>query len=141
MVTFDAWFDPGQREPLAVSTPAEVDELLDRMVAEAASPEVEVGLVAQIDHRDDNGWSILQFGVRVTATTCGFVGFAGKDATSVISSSGGTSPEPVAYDYQSHEREVPSNAEISWPVVRKAVHDYVSSGGVRPTGVTWREVE
>jgi len=82
--------------PLAVSTPAEVDELLDRTVAEAESPEVEVGLVAQIDRKDDDGWSILQFGVRAAATTCGFVGYAGKDETSVISTSGVTSPEPVA---------------------------------------------
>lgn len=140
MVTFDAWFDPGQREPLAVSTPEEVDELLDRMVAEAESPEVEVGLVAQLDRRDEDGWSILQFGVRATATTCGFVGFAGKNETSAISSSGGTSPEPVAYDYQSHEREVPSNAEIAWAEVRRAVHDYVSSGGARPSGLTWRAI-
>ncbi|WP_158632619.1 Imm1 family immunity protein [Amycolatopsis sp. WAC 01416] len=140
VVTFDGWFDPGQREPLAVSTSAEVDELLDRMVAEAESPEVEVGLVAQLDRRDENGWSILQFGVRAADTMCGFVGYASKGETSVISTSGATSPEPVAYDYQSHEREVPSNAEISWSSVRQVVHDYVSSAGARPARVTWLEV-
>lgn len=142
MVTFDAWFDPGQWEPLAVSTPAEVDELLDRMVAETESPEVEVGLVAQLDRRGDDGWSILQFGVRMAATTtCGSVGYACKDEMSVISTSGATSPEPVAYDCQSHEREVPSNAEISCTSARKALHAYVASGGARPTQVSWREVE
>lgn len=34
---------------------------------------------------------------------------------------GGTSPELVAYDYQSHERTIPHNAEITWPIVRQAV--------------------
>ncbi|MGC7102933.1 Imm1 family immunity protein [Amycolatopsis lurida] len=81
-----------------------------------------------------------QFGVRAAATTCGFVGYAGKDEASVISTSGATSPEPVAYDYQSHEREVPSNAEISWPAMRQAVHGYVASGGARAAGVSWQEV-
>ncbi|MEV8609543.1 Imm1 family immunity protein [Amycolatopsis sp. NPDC051373] len=138
MVTFDAWYDPGQGNPLPLSTPAQVDELLDRMVAESESPEVEVGLVAQIDSTREGGWSVLQFGVR--AAKSGFVGYMGKDEASAISDSGATPPEPVAYDYQSHEREVPSNAEVSWPTVRQAVHDYVASGGARPAGVRWREV-
>ncbi|GAA4536905.1 Imm1 family immunity protein [Amycolatopsis samaneae] len=141
MVRFDAYFDPEHREPVALSTPAQVDELLNQMEAEAGSPEVEVGLVAQLDGKgDDDGWSILQFGVRATGSLCGFVGHVAKDSASVISDNGGTSPEPVAYDYQSHEREVPTNAEITWPAVRQAVHDYVASSGARPGGVTWREV-
>lgn len=140
MVTFDAYFDPEHREPVTLSTPAQVDELLNQMVAEAESPEVEVGLVAQLERKDDDGWSVLQFGVRAAATMCGFVGYMGKGEPSAISDNGGTSPEPVAYDYQTHEREVPTNAEITWPTVRQAVHDYVASGGVRPDGVRWREV-
>ncbi|MEW2508303.1 Imm1 family immunity protein [Amycolatopsis sp. NPDC047767] len=141
MVTFDAYYDPEHRAPVALSTPAQVDELLDQMVAEAESPNVEVGLVAQLDGKDGDDWSsTLQFGVRAAATMCGFVGYMGKGETSAISDNGATSPEPVAYDYQSHEREVPSNAEIPWPTVRQAVHDYVASGGTRPAGVRWREL-
>lgn len=141
MVTFDAYFDPENRAPVALSTPAQVDELLNKMEAEAASPEVEVGLVAQLDGKDEDSWrSVLQFGVRAAGTLCGFVGYMGKGEPSAISDNGGTSPDPVAYDYQCHEREVPANAEITWPTVRQAVHDYVASGGARPAGVRWREL-
>ena len=140
-MTFDAYFDPERREPAALSTPAEVNELLNQMEAEAGSPDVAVGLVAQLDCKGEDGWrSVLQFGVRRDATVCGFVGYMGKGESSAISDNGGTSPEPVAYDYQCHEREVPSNAEITWPTVRRAVHDYVESGGARPAGVRWREI-
>lgn len=135
-----AYYDPWPAEPVVMRTPAQVDELLDRMVAEAESPDVEVGLVAQIDGKDEDGWSILQFGVRAAASLCGFVGHVAKDSPSVISDNGATSPEMVAYDYQYNEREVPGNAEISWPTVRQAVHDYVASGGARPAGVKWREI-
>ncbi|MFJ4103704.1 Imm1 family immunity protein [Amycolatopsis japonica] len=62
----------------------------------------------------------------------------GKDETTVISASGATSPDPVAYDYQSHGREVLSSAKISWSTVRKAVHGYVAAGGARPDGVSWK---
>jgi hypothetical protein len=140
-VTFDAYFDPEHREPVALSTPAQVDELLNQMEAEAGSPDVAVGLVAQLDCQVEGGRrSVLQFGVRREVPVCGFVGYMGKGESSAISDNGGTSPEPVAYDYQSHEREVPSNAEITWSTVRQAVHDYVESGGARPVGVRWREV-
>ncbi|WP_336160032.1 Imm1 family immunity protein [Amycolatopsis sp. VC5-11] len=140
-VTFDAYFDPEHREPVALSTSAQVDELLDQMVAEAQSPDVEVGLVAQLDREEETGWvSTLQFGVRAAATTCGFVIYLSKHDPNAISDNGGTSPEPVDYDYQSHPREVPQNAEITWPTVRQAVHDYVSSGGARPDGITWTEL-
>lgn len=141
MATLKAFYDPWPAEAVTLSTPAQVDELLDRMAAEAESPEVEVGLVAQIDGKDDDeGWSILQFGIRAAGSLCGFVGHVGKDSASVMSDNGGTSPEMIAYDYQYNEREVPSNAEVSLDTVRKAVHDYVASGGARPGGVTWREL-
>ncbi|WIX78922.1 Imm1 family immunity protein [Amycolatopsis carbonis] len=136
MAVVKAWYDPGQAEPFELAEPAEVDALLDRMVSEAtAAP---VGVVAELAREDRDRWSILQFGVRTEGV--GFVGYMGKDETSVISASGAMSSEPVAYDYQAHEREVPSHAEVSWQSVRQAVHDYVASRGARPGGVTWQEV-
>ena len=51
-----------------------------------------------------------------------------------------TSPEPVAYDYQNHEREVPSTAEVSLAAVRQALHDFVASDGARPAGVSWQNM-
>ncbi|MET9266641.1 Imm1 family immunity protein [Amycolatopsis sp. NPDC004079] len=139
-VTFDAYYDPEHREPVALSTSAEADELLDRMVAEAESPDVNVGVVAQLDREDETGWvSTLQFGVRAAATTCGFVIHMTKGKPTVISDNGGTSPVMIDYDYQSHPREIPQNAEITWPTVRQAVHDHVASSGARPSMITWRE--
>ncbi len=138
MVTLEAFYDPGPGSGFVLSTPDQVDELLDRMVSESA--EESVGLMAQVGRKEGEGWSsALQFGVR--AAQCGFVGYMGsKGEASAISDNGATSPEMLAYDYQCHEREVPSNAEISLAMVRQAVHDYVASGGARPTGVRWREV-
>ncbi|OLZ50327.1 hypothetical protein BS330_29150 [Amycolatopsis keratiniphila subsp. nogabecina] len=128
-----AWYDPGQREPFDLADAAQVDALLDRMLVEAtAAP---VGVIAELAWEGEDHRSILQFGVRTDHV--GFVGYMGRGEPSVISTSGATSPEPVAYDYQSHERVVQSNAEISWSTVRQAVHDYVASGGTRPVGVSW----
>ncbi|MFK0244609.1 Imm1 family immunity protein [Amycolatopsis azurea] len=137
MAVVKAWYDPGQREPFDLADAAEVDALLDRMVIEAT--EAPVGVIAELAWEGEDHRSILQFGVRTEQV--GFVGYMGRGETSVISTSGATSPEPVAYDYQSHERVVPSDAEISWSTVREAVRDYVASGGARPTEVDWRNVE
>lgn len=141
-VTFDAYYDPEHRAPVALSTSAQADELLDRMAAEAESPDVHVGVVAQLDRKDDaDGWSTLQFGARAANTMCGFVIYLGKGEPGAISDNGGTSPELIEYDYQSHERTVPQNAEITWQTVRQAVHDYVASGGAQPRSVPWREMD
>jgi hypothetical protein len=139
VATLEAFYDPGPGSGFVVSTPAQVDELLDRMVSESAKETV--GLMAQVGCKEGDGWgSGLQFGVR--AAKCGFVAYMGASQAegSAISDNGGTSPEMIAYDYQYNEREVPSNAEVSLDTVRQAVHDYVASGGARPAGVRWREV-
>ncbi|WP_103349685.1 Imm1 family immunity protein [Amycolatopsis sp. CA-128772] len=135
MVEIEAWYDPGQAEPLSLREPSAVDELLDRMVAE--STEAELGVIAEVARRGDDRWAILQIGVRSSA--CGFVGYAGPDG-SVISASGATSPVLVAYDYQNHEREIPSTAEVPLAAVRKALHEFVASDGARPAGVTWQNL-
>ncbi|EFL12547.1 predicted protein [Streptomyces sp. AA4] len=136
-----AWYDPGPGAGFVVTTPAQADELLERMVSESASEKV--GLMAQIALKGDGEgtWSsLLQFGVR--AAKCGFVGWAGggRNERGVISDNGATSPTDVLYDYQTHERPVPSNAEVPMATVHQAVLDYVSSGGARPGGVSWRVV-
>ncbi|MBE8523070.1 hypothetical protein ILP97_37210 [Amycolatopsis sp. H6(2020)] len=133
MVEIEAWYDPGQAEPLSLREPFHVDELVDRMVSESA--EAGVGFIAEVARRGDDHWAILQVGVRASAR--GFVGYASPDG-SVISASGATSPEPVACDYQDHEREVPSTAEVSVATVRQALHDFVASDGARPAGLTWQ---
>ena len=134
VATMMAWYEPGQTEPLPLGSPAEVDGLVDRMLVEAS--ESDVGLLAQVERQDDDGWAVLQVGVR--SSVRGFVGYMGPDG-SVLSAGGATSPEPVAYDYMNHEREVSSAAEISLAVVRLALQDFVASGGARPGGVTWQE--
>ncbi|MET9263702.1 Imm1 family immunity protein [Amycolatopsis sp. NPDC004079] len=143
MATLKAWYDPGPGAGFVVTTPAQADKLLKRMVSESASEKV--GLMAQIALKgegDDEGtWSsLLQFGVREAKR--GFVGWAGggRNERGVISDNGATSPTDVLYDYQLHERPVPSNAEVPLATVRQAVLDYVSTGGARPDGVSWREV-
>jgi hypothetical protein len=135
VVEIEAWYDPGQAEPLPLREPSQVDELLDRMVSE--STEAELGVIAEVARRGDDRWAILQIGVRSSA--CGFLGYASPQG-SVISAGGATSPEPVAYDYQNHEREIPSTAEVSLAAVRQALHDFVSWDGARPAGVTWQNL-
>ncbi|MFD8497697.1 Imm1 family immunity protein [Amycolatopsis sp. NPDC059657] len=136
MAVVKGWYDPGQAEPFELTERDQVDALLDRMVTEAT--EAPVGVIAELAWEGEEHRSILQFGLRNDSV--GFVGYMGKGEASVISTSGATTPEPVAYDYQAHEREVPSNAEVSAAAVRQAVRDYVSSNGARPAGVTWREI-
>ncbi|WP_406601579.1 Imm1 family immunity protein [Lentzea miocenica] len=42
------------------------------------------------------------------------------------------------YYYLGSDTEFPATAEIPLPDVRRAAHEYMSTGGSRPTGVTWQ---
>ncbi|HET6289351.1 MAG TPA: Imm1 family immunity protein [Amycolatopsis sp.] len=45
----------------------------------------------------------------------------------------------VTYYYMRNERPYPADAEIPVAVVRQAAHDFLTSGGQRPSGLSWTE--
>lgn len=132
MVEMTAWYEHGQQ--LALASREDVDRLLDKMAADTAKHAVPV--MAQVARRDANGWAILQFGLGPAA---GFVGFMGPSG-SAISANGQASADPVMYDYMAHEREVAGTAEIPPEDVRRAVREFVRTGGQRPDGITWQDL-
>ncbi|MGW5743707.1 Imm1 family immunity protein [Amycolatopsis sp. NPDC003861] len=132
MVEIEAWYDPGEAEPLPLRKPSQVDELVNRMVSE--STDGELGVIAEVARRGERPLGDSGIGVR---SVRGFVGYAGPDG-SVIGASGATTPEPVVYDYQNHDREILSAAEVSLAAVRQALHDFVASDGARRNGLTWQ---
>jgi hypothetical protein len=132
VVEITGWYEHGQQ--LALASRDDVDRLLDKMAADTANHDVPV--MAQADRRDADGWAILQFGLGPAA---GFVGYMGQ-AGSAISDNGKASADEVVYDYMGHQRDVPAAAEVPPEDVRRAVREFVRTGGQRPDGITWRDL-
>lgn len=136
MVEMKAWYEPGQHDPMLLTSEADVDALLDRMVEDAAK--ADIGVIAEIDRRDEDGWAILQFGVKPDR---GFVGHVSPAGSVISSNSRPAEPLIDDYDYMAHERSVVGNAEIALPLVRQAVREFVATGGGRPGGIPWQDVQ
>lgn len=135
MVEIKAWYDPDQEEPIALREQTDVDALVDRMLGDAT--EYEVGVVAELSRRDEDGWAILQLGVHRDR---GYVAHADPSG-GVVSWDGKQAAEMLTYDYMTHERPIQDNVEVSLSLVKQAARDFVRSGGARPEGVPWQPVE
>ena len=128
-----AWYDPdNDDEPIIVGTTDDLDAFLDRLVADGAS--VEVPPLMQLSRRDSEGWAVLHIGVNGDRGV-----LTHTDATGSYTTTNGAEPgASITYDYMCHIREVPDNAEIPLPDVRKAAHEFVTTNGARPTCVSWQ---
>ncbi|MFE0020493.1 Imm1 family immunity protein [Amycolatopsis sp. NPDC059021] len=129
-MTLSAWYEGHTDAPVIVATPAELDALLDDVAAldgpqlvqllqdgDMAKPDLSVGF--------DGDRGVLRY--------------AGK--AEEFYSKGGTFPLPeygeVMYYFATGEFEYPDDAEIPAADARKAAHEYLASGGERPTCVEW----
>ncbi len=137
MVALEAWYDPDDDDPISITSAADADALLDRMVTDGAGHEVPP--LAELSRHDDDEWAVAYVGVNVT-TGRGIM--THSDATgSVMTTSDGEAADTATYDYMGHVRELPGNAEIPLADVRRAVHEFVTTNGTRPTSVRWQAAD
>lgn len=134
MVELEAWYEPGQEEPLILREQVDVDAMFDRMLSWAATDPVPP--MAEIDFVGGEHWAVLHFGVR---TDRGFVSHVDPSG-SVVSSSGRSEPARVTYDYMGEATPVQGNTEVPVSLIRQAVRDFVRTRGSRPEGIAWQEV-
>ncbi|MGW5743708.1 Imm1 family immunity protein [Amycolatopsis sp. NPDC003861] len=117
-----------------VTTPAELDRVLDAVAATDGPTLAEL----YTDGDPDKSW--LEVGLHGDRASLRYVG---DDAPNGACSKGGTFAsvhgEEVVYYYMNNPREYPADAEIPVELARKAAHEFLASGGARPSVVAWTE--
>lgn len=130
----EAWYDMSSREATAVTTPVELDQVLDALAALDGPTLAEL----YTDGDPDKSW--LEVGLHGDRGSLRYVGDSHPNGAH---SKGGTFLLPpygeVLYYYMNNPREYPADAEIPAVDVRTAAHEFMASGGERPTGVEWTD--
>lgn len=132
MVALEAWFDRNADEPTIVRTADELDAVLDTVAAWPRPNTVQL-LIA-----DDLGRAILDVGLD-GAHGRGVLYYAGEAFPDACASQGADTADPLPiYYYLGSDTEFPATAEIPLIDVRRAAHEYMSTGGERPSGIKWQ---
>jgi hypothetical protein len=137
VVALEAWYDPDDDDPITISSAADADALLDRMAADGAG--FEVPPLAELSRHDEDGWAVAYVGVNIT-TGRGIMTHSDA-AGSFVTTNGTTADQALTYDYMGHLRELSGDAEVPLTDVRRAVHEFVTTNGARPTSVEWQADE
>lgn len=134
MVDVEAWFDVLRDEPLIVRTPTELDAVVD------AVAEWNGRIIIDLYVAEDKTRPNLNVGVN-GETRRGALYYA--DDAGAWFSTGGAEPggertETIQYYYMNNSTEFPGDCEVQLDAVRRAAHEYMTTGGERPTSVTWQ---
>ncbi|MEU4741204.1 Imm1 family immunity protein [Actinosynnema sp. NPDC023658] len=132
MVALEAWYDWKAEGPTVVHDPVELDAVLDIVVG------LNDPTTVQLLIHGDPGHAILDVGLDAT-TGRGVLYYAGPDAPEACISKGPyiTEPPPIYY-FTGSDTEFPADAEIPLADVRRAAHEYMTTGGGRPGGIQWQ---
>lgn len=125
-------------EPTTIATPDDVDRFIDEFLTEDFSHSI---AKLHVRERPLNaaGLPDHQLSVAVNAEDGvgglrymgpDFAGFAVGDVSRY---------DEVVYYYFDHDQEFPRNSVISIGLIRRAVNEFLASGGQRPTCVPWQE--
>ncbi len=131
MVALEAWFDGDADEPTIIDTTTGLDAVLDA-VAGWGGPHVVELLVA-----DDPGHAIFDVALDGKRER-GALYYSARNRETWFSRGGETSPGTLIYFYMGSPTEYPHDAELPLVQVRQAAHEYMATGGQRPTGTDWQ---
>lgn len=126
----DAPGDPA----IMLDTADDVERFVDQ-VAQASAGQ-QVSSMVEVSFAGDDDAPMLNVGI---GASTGFVHWLDDDA--VMSVGDASRAGTITYDYAGHPAEVPASAEVSLDDVRRAVREYLLTGGGRPTGVAWRATD
>ncbi len=130
----EAWYDGNASGATTVTTAADLDRVLDAVAAMSGPTLAEL----YTDGDPEKSW--LEVGLHGERASLRYVG---DDAPNGAHSKGETFPLPpggeVLYYFMNNPREYPDDAEIPVDIARQAAHDFLTSGGQRPSGVNWTE--
>ena len=122
-------FDQDQ-EPVTVSTVEGLDAVLDHV---AAGSTLDTPPLVALDMPDRQ--RSMMVGLRGSLGVLNYVDFAGGGGSASKADSAGV--KPPAYFYCDTWTELPSDAEVSIAVVRRAAREFLTTGE-RPTCVNWQ---
>ncbi|MFD9896501.1 Imm1 family immunity protein [Amycolatopsis sp. NPDC059027] len=129
MVTLEVWYDQependfGPGDPaLVVSTPAELDELIDRILAETAEhvapPMIQVA-IAGVKRSP-----VLEVGL---GQDKGFIGYISRTEGGATHGDGDPNTL-VDYIYMSNHSQVPASTEVPMDTVRRGLREFLATG-------------
>lgn len=132
MVALEVWYDVDSDEATFVQTHEELDAVLEHAMSWGRP------VIVQLLIADDLMRAVIDLGFDRTRDR-GVIYFAGDEAPDGVSTQGSESvdPSPIYY-YMTSDTEFPATAEIPLAAVRKAAHEYMDTGGARPSGLTWQ---
>ncbi|PKW13307.1 Imm1 family immunity protein [Saccharopolyspora spinosa] len=132
-MTFTVMYHPDEL-PAEITTVAELDDLLDRVTADAI--EEDVPTYAEIVTADR--LRILQIGLGQRDYSS--LIYCNKPAD-ILEASKGTLPMPddAGFDYGGTWTDAPINSAIPITTARQAARDFLSSDGHRPANLEWHE--
>jgi hypothetical protein len=133
VVAVEAWFDEDSDEPTLVGTTDELDAVLDTVTGWPGPNIIELVIA------DDPTRGVLNVGLDGEQAR-GVLYYAGGDHQAGCHSRGEdtTTTAPHLYYYMRNDREYPANAELPLTTIRQAAHEYLTTGGNRPTTVDWQ---
>ncbi|WP_188316920.1 Imm1 family immunity protein [Solihabitans fulvus] len=131
MVALSAWFDVVAEGPTIVRTAEELEVLLDQ-VADLEGP-----TIVELFVDGDLGRAVLDVGLHGAHGILYYAGGEHRDGT-LSKAVDRVDVAPVLYYYMNNDREFPADAEVSVALVRAAAHQYMETGGDRPTAVDWQ---
>lgn len=130
----EAWYDAKSAEPTSVKSPAELDAVLDALAA-TRRPDL-----AELTIEGDPGRALLNVGIDGArgrgVLYCSGAGDPGADA---FFSRGAAEPgAETIYYYMGSDTEFPADAELPVADIRKAAHEFLRTGGERPSAIAWQ---
>jgi hypothetical protein len=129
-------------EPVVMTTPEEMDALVDAMLHERLEDSSVAALYVQERPRLKSGYPDHELRVAVNADAkVGGLRYAGSDGTSdgVWYALGQQSTrDEVWYCYMGNDETFPRDSEISLEELRAAAKEFLESGGKRPHAVSWQ---
>ncbi|MCP2093896.1 MULTISPECIES: Imm1 family immunity protein [Actinosynnema] len=130
-MALEAWYDWESDGPTIVRTTEELDRVLDRVVGWEGPALVEL-LVAENLTR-----AVFDVGLN-GKIGLGTLYYSGGGSGRLCSLGASSGEGNVLYYYMNSDTEFPLSSEVPLDLVRQAAHEYMSTGGERPTVVDWQ---
>ncbi|MGH3716269.1 MAG: Imm1 family immunity protein [Micromonosporaceae bacterium] len=140
MTTVAAYFRHEHGEaPVRVSTPDEMDALIDELLEEPYDNSVAALYVE--GRRNEAAFPDHELLLAVSQEdSVGGLRYMGGDGAYTAKGSP-SRYEEVMYYYMGHDREFPRDSELPLDVIRRAAKEFLTGGGDRPTCVEWADVD
>ncbi|GAA3460963.1 Imm1 family immunity protein [Saccharothrix longispora] len=134
MVELEAWYDEEQDDAVIVRTSAELDAVLDTVAGWDGRVLVDLYVAGNPGRANFNvglhglaGRGVLYY------AGSGQKWFSTETPDTDLNSDG-----RILYYYMNSDTEYPADSEIALDVVRRAAHEFMGTGGERPTASAWR---